>query len=182
MSPCTSYFQASFALSSCSSCLHLLRIDVLRVEGTMTTTRNNTFLVRMKRFRDPQSSPVPPTFSNSHLTSTTSSATPRCILRPCLELRSPPTKQHRTQLNHKNTIQAGHHRQPTHPSNHSALYQRQFNHATPLLQNSYGDCRDPSTMRFKELPLLRLRAHMHGCSCCVCVRGAVVEAGWLVKI
>ena len=91
--PCI--LQASVALSSCSSCPHLLRIDVLRMEGTMTTTRNNAFLVRMERSRDPQSSPGPPIFSNSHLTSATSNTTLRCILRPRLDFRSSLTNRHR---------------------------------------------------------------------------------------
>jgi hypothetical protein len=68
-----------------------------------------------------------------------------------------------------------------HPSSHRSLYQQQFNHATPLLQNPHEGCetRVPGVLRLSSAKALCPYACL---LLGVCVKGAVVEAGWLIKI
>jgi hypothetical protein len=69
----------------------------------------------------------------------------------------------------------------THHSSHSALYQRRSNHATPLLQNPYGDCETQVPHR-SRLSSAKGTAPICMFTPLTCVSGAVVEAGWPIKI
>jgi hypothetical protein len=151
------------------------------MEGMTTKASNRTCLLQKMHFMSSLSFPVPLSLSIVQLqhyiaTHQQTSSRNSTIYHEALSHTAQPDLSTTSKIHPSRTSSSS-----TYPSNHSALYQRRFNHATPLLQNPHGDCetRVPCITR---LPSAKAIAPICMVVRCVCVKGAVVEAGWPIKI